>query len=72
MADLELFDGERIPIEHLSTVRLEPGDILVLKLRDRIPAIAIARLYEKLSEIFPNNKSIILDDGAELGVLKRG
>ena len=53
----------------LQKVRLEPGDVVVLRVSDDIDA-AMAHAYSDiLRQVFPDNRSVILQPGQDLEVV---
>lgn len=57
-----------ILLEEIKRVRLAPGDVLVLRVKDRPPEERIARIVEQMKSIFPDHRAVILRDGMELEV----
>ena len=58
-----------IEVEQLQKVRLEPGDVVVLRVSDDIDA-AMAHAYSDiLRQVFPDNRSVILQPGQDLEVV---
>lgn len=59
-------------LEHLSVLRLEPGDTIVLR-TDGMPPQEVADNMRRFTEKhFPGHKCIVLTDGVEIGVVRRG
>lgn len=57
-------------IDKIATLQLQPEDTLVFKFQHRISEANCERLTTQLKEKFPGVKAIILDEGADLQVLK--
>lgn len=56
-------------------LRLRPGDVMVFRSLDPLPAAALCRLNELVQDLlreFPGTKAVLLDSGMELGVLRPG
>ncbi len=54
---------------NIARLDLRPGDILVVKLKDRVNTAALTHWREGLGHILPDNKCMILEGGADLAVL---
>lgn len=48
---------------------LSPGDIVVLKVKDRITQEMAKGIKDRLCDMLPANQIIVLDSGADIGVL---
>lgn len=59
-------------LEHLSVLRLEPGDTLVFRTRDMPSSDQIAQFSRTVEREFPGHKCIVLTDGMEIGVVREG
>lgn len=54
----------------LYTLDLKPGDQPVLIFPDRVTAEQVSMLREVWTSIMPNNPCLIIDGGAQLGVIR--
>jgi hypothetical protein len=68
----------KIDITELQVISLEPGDVLVIKIKPCAMPHACAdqdslreELSKILSEVFPNNKVILAEPGDEFVVIKQ-
>ena len=61
-----LFD---IMVTRVTRLKVEPDDVLVLTVKWHISPEAHDRLRQGLKETFPNNRAIVLEEGATLGVV---
>lgn len=66
--DRDLHDTMSLTYE-VQRLRLEPGDVLVVKSKRRITSEMTQRLKEHLAMIVPNNKVLVLDDDLSVEVL---
>lgn len=53
----------------IAKLQLEPGDLLVLKVKDRIPASGVDRIRGMMVAASGGHKVLVLEGGAELAVL---
>ena len=53
----------------VNRLRLLPGDVVVIKYPGRRTRQDAERIWNAMNEMFPNNKVLILEDGADIGVL---
>ena len=60
---------EPIPVEFMR-LDLQPGDILVLKLKRESTASVAARLIKQLDECLPGTKVLVLENDADLIVVR--
>lgn len=60
-----------IVIEDLKTINLEPGDTLMVRLRERVPTSTIPRLIECFRGFFPDSEVIVLNVSADLSIIRR-
>ena len=58
-----------IEVEELRKVRLEPGDVVVLRVSDDIDAATAHACLDVLRQVFPDNRSVILQPGQDLEVV---
>lgn len=49
-------------------LRLQPGDVLLLSIPQRLTAEASRCLREQLTDLFPEQRVMVLQDGAKLSV----
>lgn len=64
---------DEIKIEDLQRIRLERGDVLLMKLKVRTPDAVIRRLKDKLEIIFPVNEILVInEDEIELSIVEQG
>ena len=54
----------------ISVVRAEPQDVIVLETDQRISEETACKIQEKLKQIWPKQKCVVLGDGLKLKVLK--
>ena len=57
----------------IHTMEVRPGDVLLLKTEHRLSVESVEVIKQKLSGALglPTNKILILDGGADLGVLRK-
>ena len=54
-----------------SEINLKPGDILVLRVKGKIPAHAKAALYNNLTQAIGKEiKAVIIDEDMEIGIVR--
>lgn len=73
MADQNLPAGngsKPIEIDEVQRLRVVPGDVLVLKIQERISHAVRDRLFLEMKRIFPENQVLVLDGGADLVVVE--
>lgn len=64
---------DEIKIEDLQRVRLERGDVLLVKLKARVTDVEMARIKGIFEPFFPNNGVLIIsEDDAELSIVEQG
>jgi hypothetical protein len=63
-------DEIEIKISDLSRVELAPGDVVIYRHPLRISEAAAAAIRNNLSKAFPGHRIGILEDGAELAVVR--
>jgi len=56
-------------IEDVKTLTLKPGQILVVKLTSKCPTTMLEQIKDKFSELFPDNKVLVIDSSMELMVI---
>jgi hypothetical protein len=64
-------DPIEIVLEHLQVLRIEPGDVLVMKIPGCLSVAQHERLHAAFEEVFPGYKAIVIEDGADLGVVRQ-
>lgn len=57
-------------LRHLRVLRLEPGDVLVYRFQGRMDRALIERVHEQLEQVFPGTCALVIDSGADLGVVR--
>ena len=55
--------------ESIQRLDLKPGDTLVIRFSTPIPSAERNHLKQRLTELFPQNRFLILGEGAELSIL---
>jgi hypothetical protein len=58
-----------IDLQDIQRLRLEPGDVLVLRMPDRLTAAAVEHLANTMQDAIPGHKVIVLEKGAQLEVV---
>jgi hypothetical protein len=58
-------------LESLSVLHLQPGDVLVLRSNGRLQGEAVTEVSNGMRQVFPNHKTVILDQ-LDLGVVRHG
>lgn len=61
---------DELTIADVRRLRLNPGDTLVLRVRDLTPDVA-EHCVEMLRSTFPDNRALVLDPDADIGVVER-
>lgn len=66
-------DGEAylMSIGEFKTVRIEDGDVVVFQTDMRITMHDYDKILENMHDLFPGNKVAVLDNGAQLSVLRK-
>jgi hypothetical protein len=65
-------EPERIEFLPASIITIEPGDVLVLRTRFKLPAEAIERLRADVERAFgKETRAVVLEDGMSLDVLRK-
>lgn len=57
-------------LRHLRVLRLEPGDVLVYRFQGRMDRAFVAGVQEQLEQAFPGTRAVVIDSGADLGVVR--
>lgn len=58
-----------VELEEVRVLRLQPGDVIVVRIERPVTQVAADTLREKLEEAFPGHKGVILD-GASMEVIR--
>jgi len=59
-----------IEIEDVKRLRLQPGDVLVVRMPVRVSQEAAAAIVDDLDGCFPDNRVVVLAPGVELEVVE--
>ncbi len=59
-------------IKHMGILPIQPGDVVVVKVDHMLCDMAYKSLTDRLKGIFPNSKCIVLEAGADIGVMRDG
>ena len=51
-------------------ISIQPGDIVVMSCKDKLSEQAIGTLNTNLSQLFPNNKTVLMCNGDSLEVYR--
>lgn len=62
----------KIEVEEIAKVRVDPGDVVVLRFDSNVDAETFDFASAKLKEYFPDNKTLVLGPGADLEVYSAG
>ena len=64
-------DAERheITLSDLQRVKLEPGDVLVLRVNGRLSAVMAEQLRAQVTACFPGHRALVLEQDAALAVV---
>ncbi len=58
-------------LEHeLGTLEVRPGDAIVVRFKSRVPQPGVAMIRKSLQRVFPDNRCVVLCEGAEIGVMR--
>lgn len=63
-------ESEEKLLESATILRLEPGDILVIKSDRRVSRALLERLQGRMQERFPEHKVLVLEAGLSLEVVR--
>lgn len=66
MSDPEI----EIVLRHLQVVRIQPGDTLVLRFPGTLSLMYVQRIGEQFRTAFPDHRTVVITEGAELGVIR--
>lgn len=64
-------DHDEIRLRDVERLRLEPGDTLLVTVPADMDAEQVARLTKWLSDWFPGNRSLVLQEGVSVQVVTR-
>lgn len=56
-------------VRSIEVMRLKPGDVIVVELQQKVPTKQVENIQAMLKPIFPNNKTIVCDEGTRLKVV---
>jgi len=56
--------------ESVRIMRLQPGDVIVVQVRDAGNENDRDRFLARLERVFPEHKAIIVDNGAEISIAR--
>ena len=64
--------SDRIEIKMLDmqVLSLKPGDVVVLRHPGKLSDIAFAIMRESIQPLFPDNKIMLLEEGASISVIR--
>lgn len=62
----------KVKVEKLTKVRVNPGDVVVLRFGGDLSPEVFEFATQKLKEYFPNNKTMVLSGDAQLEVYTGG
>ena len=57
------------PLQEVRLVRLQPGDVVVIRYKQFLSEAAAAFLRDAMRGVFSKNKVVILEEGAEIDIL---
>lgn len=60
----------KIDVERLQIMNIEPGDTLVITLKDVVSREEMDRTHTILSKLYPFSKVLVMDDGAEIKIVR--
>lgn len=56
--------------QHVEVVRVQPGDVIVYTHSERLFAEEVQQVADDLSQIFPNNRCIVVDPPADIKIVR--
>jgi hypothetical protein len=59
-------------VEHLGVLKVEPGDVVVVKVGRLISDAAFFAISGYVEKTFPSHKCLLLEAGMEVGVMRDG
>lgn len=57
-------------VEEVRALRIQPGDILIMRVPGELPLVAHESIRTQLKELFPGHKCLVLEFGLELNVAR--
>jgi hypothetical protein len=54
----------------IEVVKIEPGDILLLTVPERIPTATIELIHNRFRDAFPHHRTVIMDDRLSIKVIR--
>lgn len=64
-------EAERVDLARIQIADIKDGDVIILRTDGYISDEAAARMRDYLSTIFPKNKSVVLGDGLNVGIMHK-
>lgn len=64
-------DGQEFTVETVKSADLGPGDIVVIRSKSILSQNAFARIKSKAEEVFPGAKTVVLDGGLDIEILRQ-
>lgn len=58
-------------LPEVRVVRVQPGDVLVIRLHGQVTDDVADMLAQTMKKLFPANEGVLLDQGAEIEVLRK-
>lgn len=58
-------------VEDMQALKVEPGDVIVLRHSGAISEMALNRLKISKKECFPDNKILVLEEDMKIGLLRK-
>lgn len=55
----------------VAILRIQPGDTIVLKTERSVSDIAYQHITASMKEMFPENKTLILEEGLDLSIVRK-
>lgn len=50
--------------------RIEPEDVLVVKVKEYLPTVAVVRMKKQIAEVLPGRKVLVFDGGKDFTTLR--
>ncbi len=63
---LSIGDTTDFDVSHVRVNKLDPSDVIVLRTADRLSLSNIDRIRELVEPLFPSNKVLVLEAGADI------
>lgn len=57
--------GEDITLEDVKRLRLQPGDVLVVRCREQVSQSVASAILRRVAEVFPENRVLVMDAPVE-------